>query len=197
MEAGWKQTLVVTTFSVSDGEAIWSRSLALGVPPIPAGLGLGVTAAGDVVLASGFRGTVDIGGGALVSAGLTDVLLASLSGADGAHRWSRRFGGPEDDKPFGLAVEPLGSAFVTGRFAGEATFGEETLVSAGLGDAFAIKVGAGGTPLWIRQWGDEFEDYGVAPGVDPVGNATFPGVFLGGGHFGGNPPETGGGTNGR
>ncbi len=192
IEAGWKQNLVVTKFSGTDGEVIWSRSLALGVPPIPAGLGLGVTAAGDVVLASGFRGTVDIGGGALVSAGLTDVLLASLSGADGAHRWSRRFGGPEDDKPFGLAVEPLGSAFVTGRFAGEATFGEETLVSAGLGDAFAIKVGADGTPLWIRQWGDEFEDYGVAVGVDVVGNATFAGVFRGEVSFGGNRLDSGG-----
>jgi hypothetical protein len=192
--AGWSSTLEVKKFSGVDGASMWSHAYALGTPSAPRGIGLGVDAVGNVVFAASFMGTVDVGGGALTSAGQADVLLAALSKQDGSHLWSRRFGGPDDDKPFGLAVEPLGGAFITGRFAGEADFGGHTLVSAGLGDVFAVKVAADGTPVWLQQWGNEFEDYGIAVSVDLVGNAVFAGVFQGVVGFGGILPLNSGGA---
>jgi hypothetical protein len=53
-------------------------------------------AAGNRYVAETFTGSIDLGGGPLVSAGGSDVYVAKYA-ASGAHLWSRRFGGTSDD----------------------------------------------------------------------------------------------------
>jgi hypothetical protein len=53
-------------------------------------------AAGNRYVAETFTGSIDLGGGPLVSAGGSDVYVAKYA-ASGAHLWSRRFGGTNDD----------------------------------------------------------------------------------------------------
>ena len=46
---------------------------------------------GALVLAGNFQGTVDFGGGPLISAGATDIFVTKLD-VNGGHEWSLRFG---------------------------------------------------------------------------------------------------------
>jgi hypothetical protein len=107
-----------------------------------ADLGRGVAAdpAGDVVLAGSFTGTVNFGGGALSSAGGTDVFLARYDAA-GAHRWSQRFGSTGGDEAHSVDVNAEGTQVVAGSYVLTASFGGTTFTSAGLSDAFVALYG--------------------------------------------------------
>jgi len=81
------------------------------VPPGPAPNEAVTDAAGNRYVAGTFSGTFDAGGGPLVSAGGTDVYLAKYA-PSGAHVWSRRFGGPNDDFALPPAVNAAGAVAV-------------------------------------------------------------------------------------
>ncbi len=74
-------------------------------------------AAGSVLLGGSFLGAMDLGGGALTTAGSDDVFLARFS-ADGAHVSSVRIGGEHEPMGAALAAGADGHALVTGYFEG-------------------------------------------------------------------------------
>jgi hypothetical protein len=69
--------------------------------------GLAITPTGDVIVVGSFEGTVDFGGGPLVSAGSSDIFVARYSPA-GVHQWSKRFGGTSLDYATDVAVDSNG-----------------------------------------------------------------------------------------
>src|SRR5687767_9193194 len=77
----------------------WSRSY--GGLSGATGWGMQVDGAGSVIVTGHFGGSVDFGGGALVSAGLDEIFLVKLN-TDGVHQWSQRFGAAGNDA--GLAL---------------------------------------------------------------------------------------------
>jgi hypothetical protein len=172
----------------ASGSHVWSKRFG-GVPgTLTGGLGIAVDQAGNVVVTGHFSGSVDFGGGPLVSAGSSDVFIAELS-ADGEHRWSKRFGGPSDQQGVGVAVAPSGDVIVVGWFLGSIDFGGGPLVSA-VSDAFTVKLDAGGGHLWSYQShqaadGAFAEAVGVA--MDAAGNSVSTGDFSGTVDFGGGP----------
>jgi hypothetical protein len=105
----------------------------------PANAGVAVDAAGEIVITGTFGGTVNAGGEDLVSAGGADSLVARLAGADGAHVWSQRFGGPGDDKGLGISVGDK-NVVATGSFSQDVTFGATVLQSAGDTDIWVAKL---------------------------------------------------------
>ena len=85
-------------------------------------------------------------GGANVSS--TTSSSSSTSGgataSPGAFLWAKRAGGPDNEGSTDIAALGDGSALVTGRFSGTATFGagepgETTLTSSGASDMFGVK----------------------------------------------------------
>ena len=134
-------------------------------------------ALGNVYLAGYFSGSADLGGGALTSAGASDVLVASLS-PTGVHRWSKRFGGAGADQGAGIAVSAGGKVYVTGNFRDTAEFGGVPLVSAGADDAFLLVLDAAtGAFGSARRFGGNGGDTGLGLGVDSSGNVTVGGFF--------------------
>jgi len=176
----------VSKRSGTSGSLTWSKPL----PSQKGGLGawVAVDTSGDVVISGTFSGTADFGGGPLTSAGAWDVFVAKLSGADGSHLWSRRFGGPLDDGGYytRVAVDSAGNAIVTGAFKGSSDFGGISLTSAGGADIFVAKLsGATGVPLWSKRFGSAADDEGTAVTAEKNGSVFLAGLFQGATSFGG------------
>src|SRR5262249_12548524 len=148
------------------------------------GTGVAIDASDNVYVTGRFSGTVNFGGGDLVSAGSFDVGLAKFS-STGAHQWSRRMGGTNWDEASSLAVDAAGNVCVAGDFAGTADFGGGPLVSAGSFDGFLAKYSTAGTFLWANRVGGTSADMPTAVGVDSGGNPTLVGYFAGTANFGG------------
>ena len=99
-----------------------------------------------------FDGSATFGAGetnttTLSSAGIFDIFVAKYD-ASGDLVWAKRAGGTDFDEGLGIAVDVSGNSYVTGFFAGSATFGAgetnaTTLTSAGSDEIFVAKYGAG------------------------------------------------------
>jgi hypothetical protein len=119
------------------GEHLWSHRY--GFPGGTAsGASLAVDGGGNVIVTGSFTGQINFGGGALASAGGSDVFLFKLS-KDGKYVWSRRYGDPSGNQAAN-ALALAGNIFFTGQFSGSVDFGSGILTSAGHNDAFIAKV---------------------------------------------------------
>jgi hypothetical protein len=156
---------------------------------------LAVDAAGNVFLTGGFTGTVDFGGGNLISGGGADIVLARYN-SNGVHQWSQRFGSAAalPDLGWSVALDGSGNVFATGYFQGTVDFGGGNLVSAGSTDIYLAKYNASGTHQWSRQFGSTNIDIGYAVAVDGSGNVAATGQFQGTVDFGGGNLVSAGGT---
>ncbi|MDI1482628.1 hypothetical protein QHF84_38760 [Polyangium sp. y55x31] len=140
-----------------------------------------ITPSGRIVLGGSFTGTINFGGTDLVSAGSSDIYVAELD-AEGAHVFSRRFGGGSFEDLGGLAVDATGSLLVTGTFDTTIDFGPVAggaLTSIGGHDIFFAKLSANGTGLWARRAGDAGPQRGLAIAAAPNGDVIIAGEASG------------------
>jgi hypothetical protein len=129
----------------STGTHVWSKSFG-GVfdDLLPQ---LAQDSAGNLFLSCYFTDGIDFGGSSLLSDGSYDIAVARFA-SDGAHVWSKRFGGAPNDKTQQIAGDiawsPDGSAiFVTGSQMGTTDYGDGKgpLTSAGIFDAAVLAIG--------------------------------------------------------
>ena len=175
------------------GAHLWSRRLSTG-SVLDEGTAIGVDGPGNVIVAGGFYGTVNFGGGSLTSAGSEDIVLLKYNSA-GAFLWSKPVGGASDELVMSLAVDSTTGEFVTaGYFSGTVDFGGGRFTSLGSTDAFVARYDSSGGPVWSKQWGSSFEDkaYGVA--LDRFGDVAVTGMFTDNVDFGGGPITNVGGS---
>ncbi|HZO14170.1 MAG TPA: hypothetical protein VFB62_12950 [Polyangiaceae bacterium] len=119
------------------GEHQWSKRV--GSAPSDRVWQVAFDAYGNAVVSGETWGSVDLGAGALVSAGTADVFVGKLD-PSGAHIWSRIFGDVAEQRPNALAIGRNDTLILGGSFAGTLNFGEDTLVSGG-DDAFLAAFG--------------------------------------------------------
>lgn len=148
---------------------------------------------GNIIIFGSFFGSIDLGGGPLVSAGGRDLYLAKFTPA-GVHLWSRRFGDANSQVAACVDVNSLGQAVITGAFQGSVSFGGATLVSAGGYDIYVAKFDAAGNHLWSHAYGDAQDQFGTSLGVGNGGMNYLAGHFSGVVDFGGGPLVSAGGT---
>jgi hypothetical protein len=166
----------------ADGAHQWSKRL--GGAASDGSLDVAVGAFGDVIVTGRFAGSVDFGGGHLVSAGEEDIFLARYD-ADGAHQWSIRFGGNGQDSGQGIAISASNAILLTGSFQDSVNFGGENLVSAGESDLFLARLNADGEHDWSQAFGDIGFDTGHNVAARPSGGFLATGQFEGSVDFGG------------
>ncbi len=166
----------------SDGAHLWSKRF--GDVDKQGAFSVAIDGSGDVLLAGYFGGAVDFGGGALTSAGASDIFVARFK-SDGSHLWSKRFGDGDYQYAYAVAVDASGNVFVTGQFAGTADFGGDPLTSTGDADIFIAKFGSDGSHLWSKNFGDGSYQGAYTLALDAVGNVTIAGSFQGAVDFGG------------
>lgn len=98
--------------------------------------------------------------------------------------WAAGSGGPGSDVGNAIAVDAAGNSYVAGYFTGTATFGTNTLVSAGNTDIFIAKHNAAGQLLWVRRAGGPGYDVAKGIAVDAAGNCHVTGAYEGEAAFG-------------
>lgn len=165
----------------STNTCIWSRSF--GDDETQSIERVVVDSAGNIIVVGHFRGSIDLGGGPLVSAGARDVFVAKLD-PSGGHIWSRGFGGPLDQFGRGIATDANGNVFVAGTFWGTADFAGIPRTSAGWEDIFVVKLDADGNPVWVRTFGDAETQETWDLAADYAGNVVLTGFALGNVDFG-------------
>ena len=195
-----------------DGALLWATQA--GGSALDFGVGIATSARGDSYVTGNFAGTATFGEGepnetSLTATGssdrISDIFVAKY-GPDGALQWATQAGGSAQDFGVGIATSARGDSYVTGNFAGTATFGEgepneTSLTSAGSIDIFMAKYGPDGALLWATRAGGSVGHQAPpgAGGLDEVfgiatsarGDSYVTGFFTDTATFGeGEPNET-------
>ncbi len=145
----------------SRGELQWTRQFGTGgADQVTAGA---LGARGNRVVVGGFVT------GALpgqTAAGDNDAFLRAYD-REGNVLWTRQFGTPGLDQVRSIAIAVDRSIFVAGQTAGQLT----PEPSAGLQDAFAMRLDPDGTVRWLRQFGTSGVD--TAFGIEVTDDAVY------------------------
>jgi hypothetical protein len=148
---------------------------------------LAVDAAGNAYITGAFDANATFGTISLANnTGSDEIFVAKCSSA-GDFLWALKAGGSLDDVGSGIGLDGATNVYVTGYFAGTATFGSTNLTSAGTNDypdIFLAKYDAAGNMLWVRQAGGPNDDRGNGVAVDAAGNVSITGQFMGTAAFG-------------
>jgi hypothetical protein len=112
---------------------------------------IGVDATGDTIIAAMFSGTVDLGGGPLVSMGPQALGITRLD-PQGNPLWSESFGGPGGVVTLKeLSVNGPGETVLTGTFSGTVDFGSGPVTAQpGSNETFVMKIGPFGSVDWTK-----------------------------------------------
>ncbi len=183
------QDVIVAKFD-GDGGHLWSTIYKS--PQQQVGLHCAVTSNDAVILGGVFRGSIDFGGGALVSAGLDDIYLTKLD-ANGKHQWSKRFGDASIDYVSAMMVDSSDAIVQAGFFAGSLDYGGGILMSAGGNDVFVAKLDGNGGHLWSKRFGNAGDQRVEGAGVAEDGRVLIGGAFDGAIDFGGGVLTSGAG----
>lgn len=157
---------------------------------------IAVDAAGNVIVAADYYGTVDFGGGPL-SAGGKPLVVAKLN-PGGAHLWSHSFSSTGVLYIGGVAVDAAGDVLIAGSYGGTVDFGDGPLPDTVWDDGFVVKLSAAGDVLWSRKFGGLGQEWPqsvlvdatgalVVAGFNDGGENAVPGMFLGKFDPAGNP----------
>ena len=153
-------------------------------------------AAGNVYVTGQMTAPLDLGGGLLSTAGMSDFYVAKFD-SNGQHLWSKSFGGTGNDGAFGIALDRSGNVWVGGSFYGSITLGGNMLTSAGNGDLFLLSLGGSdGAYRAAYRYGGGGDDYISAIAVDSTGSILATGGFAGSTTYGGATLTSAGRTDG-
>jgi len=166
------------------GNHVWSKRFGDGNSQTA--YGVTVDGWGNVVLTGGNGGTVNFGGGALITAGSSDIYVAKFDAA-GNHIWSNGYGDASAQYGVSVTADGSGNVSVAGRFQGTVNFGGGVLTGAGDYDIFVAQFDASGNHNWSKSFGDSDTQYASELVADGAGDVKLLGYFVGTVDFGGGP----------
>jgi hypothetical protein len=138
---------------------LWAKSVGGAGPDSANALSM---VGNQVFVAGSFSGTANFTVSNLVSAGGSDVFVASLD-SEGNWLWANRGGGTSNCFAHTLAMDASTNLYVAGHYSGNATFGElTTLTNAGGTDLFVAKLTPTGAWVQARRGGGVNHDTATA-----------------------------------
>lgn len=177
---------VVARYSAS-GDLAWA--FQLGDSPDDEVAALAIDDAGNVIIGGSFAGTIDLDPGAgttiVASQGGRDAFVASYA-ADGTLRWTRAFGGVDDDAILGVSTEGS-DVHAAGSFAGTVAVDPSpgmAITSAGGVDGFLAAWTTGGGARWVFSVGGLQDDAATVVTAGDGGSIYLGGSFTGTADFG-------------
>lgn len=169
----------VARYANADGNLVWGKLYGKGADQF--GRGVSIAPNGNVLITGGFAGTIDWGGGVMMSKiGTSDVFVAELAVADGTHVAHAQGGKTGTSVGNAVATDAAGNVTVFGHFNGSLDFGAGTITSStGSNDAFLVKLQVGTwTQVWTKTYGKMGNQYGWDVAVNTDGTS-----IVGGGYY--------------
>jgi hypothetical protein len=130
--------MFVAKYSSSSGSHLWSKRA--GDWQADSGEAVAFDASGNVVVGGYFRGQTSFGGATLSAEGTQGDIFVAKYSSNGAHLWSRAFGGTGHDICSGVAVDGGGNVIAAGYFSNTITLDGESLTSAGAVESLLLKL---------------------------------------------------------
>ena len=127
--------------------------------------------------------SIDFGGGPLVGAGGTDIVLADFD-ASGAHQWSKIFGDAANQQSAYVTTDSDGDRLCYGSLAGTTDFGTGPMTAPGL---FLVRFSPSGSAEWGTQYGSAGSSQGATSVAAHSGKIAITGQNIGTVNFGGGP----------
>ncbi len=148
---------------------------------------LDVDPGGNIYTLGHFKGSLDLGGSPVKSAGDDDLFVSRFDPV-GNHVWSQRIGNAFQERGGGIAVDQAGHVAVVGSFDKDLDFLGTAVLSKGESDAFVARLDPDGKLLWVKTYGGDRADAAFGVDVDSAGNVVVAGGFettidLGGGNL--------------
>src|SRR5688572_2925617 len=173
--------LIIVSTIVTAQNLEWVKSM--GGSGVDFGHAIAVDNAGNVYVTGLFANTVDFDPGAgvfnLTSAGSWDIYIQKLD-LMGNFIWAKRIGSPDDDRGQSIATDGV-AVYLTGKFSSNADFdpgaGTFNMSSAGIIDAFVMKMDVAGNFLWAARFGGSAEDGAYSLALDAASNVHVTGFF--------------------
>ena len=140
--------------------------------------------AGNIYVCGSFPDNADFDPGpgvfTLNPAGEDDVFILKLDPA-GNFIWARRVGGPETDLAPDMVLDADANIYLAGSFRNTADFdpgaGTMNVTSAGVYDAYVLKLDSAGNFQWVNRMGGGGFDDAYSIDYDPAGNILVCGSF--------------------
>ena len=162
----------------TNGNWLWVKQ-AGGVED-DSGQGIAVDCNGNNYVTGLFRDIATFGTITLTAPGfLTPQIFVAKLDTNGNWLWAVQAGGSSTDIGQKISVDREGNSYVTGSFAGTATFGTITLTSLGFENIFIAKLNSSGSWIWAVRAGGSNNDRGNGISVDCNGNSYVTGSFDG------------------
>lgn len=196
LDAGSAADVFVTKFKES-GDGFWAKDYgdySDAQPQIRSAIGIDSDNA--VLLAGGFQGQVNFGGGQVTSAGSSDVFLTKLH-ADGTFAWATQLGDGGFQYALAVAADSKNNVAVLSKFDGSVSLCNKTYTSQSKtgGDLLLAEFDASGTCLWSHDFGSAtFNSTAGALTIDSSENVILAANCVGAVDFGDGTPDGPGGV---
>ncbi|MEM6403535.1 MAG: SBBP repeat-containing protein [Cyanobacteria bacterium P01_D01_bin.116] len=144
------------------------------------GTGIAADELGNSYITGSFQFDANFGSTTLSTTGVNDAFVAKLD-SSGDFVWAENFKSTSLESlsfSFGIDSDAVGNTYTTGFFFGTVEFGDTSLTSLGVSDAFVTKLDSNGNVLWAEQIGDAGEglDFTLGVSSDDSGNAYVTGI---------------------
>ncbi len=171
----------------TNGVIGWAK--AIGGPANEDPNSVAVDSHDNIVVVGRFGGLTNFGGETLTGKGHDDVFVVKYAGSNGAHLFSKSFGGAGFESATSVAIDSQDNIFIMGFYLTQMDVGGPTpLPESASGDKmFVVKYSLAGSYLWATSFGDPASVIGLSISTNTTNDLAVTGQFCGTISFGGAP----------
>lgn len=149
---------------------------------------------GNLFVAGNINGTCNFGSN-IVTAAAQDGFISKYNPINGNNIWVKKYGGTANDACADMSMDSYGSAYVTGTFILQASFGGIVLNAGNTSELFIAKYDSLGNCSWAKKAGaPNFGETSKSISTDPYGYSIITGSFSGTANFGSHGITSSGAT---
>ena len=137
-----------------------------------------IDASGNVYITGYYENTATFGSSSIGVAGSSTNIFVAKYNSDGSSLWVQSAGGIQSDYGMGIAVDANANVYITGYYAGSATFGGFNRNSvSGSHDIYIVKYNSAGVAQWAQSIGGTNGESANSIDTDANGNVYVTGSY--------------------